>query len=222
MDSETLDMPEPPRPLPKLRATFAQIDTLLITNHHAVGVEVPPWTVSVNGANRITVPNRSSATFVSKPSLMDDALATLDGKPHLELTEGTITENPSIGTPWKGNPFVQTFEYTPEDVAASPVSSDESWKRNYSSSYTGLVVDSPSGPKAITFNHSENYSMVVLNTISHRTPDVPGKITAYYRSTFYPTTPVKMANLYGHSYFCLLYTSPSPRDATLSRMPSSA
>ena len=25
-----------------------------------------------------------------------------------------------------------------------------------------------------------------------------------------------------HQYFCLLYTSPSPRDATLSRMPSSA
>ena len=25
-----------------------------------------------------------------------------------------------------------------------------------------------------------------------------------------------------HSYYCLLYTSPSPRDATLSRMPSSA
>ena len=26
----------------------------------------------------------------------------------------------------------------------------------------------------------------------------------------------------GHTHFCLLYTSPSPRDATLSRMPSSA
>ena len=26
----------------------------------------------------------------------------------------------------------------------------------------------------------------------------------------------------GDVYFCLLYTSPSPRDATLSRMPSSA
>ena len=26
----------------------------------------------------------------------------------------------------------------------------------------------------------------------------------------------------GNAYFCLLYTSPSPRDATLSRMPSSA
>ena len=30
-------------------------------------------------------------------------------------------------------------------------------------------------------------------------------------------------NLYGQkNYICLLYTSPSPRDATLSRMPSSA
>ena len=27
---------------------------------------------------------------------------------------------------------------------------------------------------------------------------------------------------YGEGWFCLLYTSPSPRDATLSRMPSSA
>ena len=26
----------------------------------------------------------------------------------------------------------------------------------------------------------------------------------------------------GHDIYCLLYTSPSPRDATLSRMPSSA
>ena len=28
--------------------------------------------------------------------------------------------------------------------------------------------------------------------------------------------------IYGHSHICLLYTSPSPRAATLSRMPSSA
>ena len=28
--------------------------------------------------------------------------------------------------------------------------------------------------------------------------------------------------VYGRGYGCLLYTSPSPRDATLSRMPSSA
>ena len=28
--------------------------------------------------------------------------------------------------------------------------------------------------------------------------------------------------LFGRSFNCLLYTSPSPRDATLSRMPSSA
>ena len=30
------------------------------------------------------------------------------------------------------------------------------------------------------------------------------------------------AGLKSESYICLLYTSPSPRDATLSRMPSSA
>ena len=28
--------------------------------------------------------------------------------------------------------------------------------------------------------------------------------------------------IFGHGNVCLLYTSPSPRDATLSRMPSSA
>ena len=33
----------------------------------------------------------------------------------------------------------------------------------------------------------------------------------------------KIAKLLFHKYYaCLLYTSPSPRDATLSRMPSSA
>ena len=32
----------------------------------------------------------------------------------------------------------------------------------------------------------------------------------------------KLINLASVSYTCLLYTSPSPRDATLSRMPSSA
>ena len=34
--------------------------------------------------------------------------------------------------------------------------------------------------------------------------------------------PIGVAALHEHPYTCLLYTSPSPRDATLSRMPSSA
>ena len=33
---------------------------------------------------------------------------------------------------------------------------------------------------------------------------------------------VQLMQAMGGSYTCLLYTSPSPRDATLSRMPSSA
>ena len=37
-----------------------------------------------------------------------------------------------------------------------------------------------------------------------------------------PQTGKKNPTISNHSYGCLLYTSPSPRDATLSRMPSSA
>ena len=37
-----------------------------------------------------------------------------------------------------------------------------------------------------------------------------------------PPSPILMVGLQGSGKTCLLYTSPSPRDATLSRMPSSA
>ena len=43
------------------------------------------------------------------------------------------------------------------------------------------------------------------------------KINAIYRNTY-----KKFLRAIDHMEFCLLYTSPSPRDATLSRMPSSA
>ncbi len=193
----------PATSLPKLSATYNRVETILLTNHHAVGVEVPPWITNTPAGLRLTVPNRSSATFIAPQPFLGEVLPSHeDGSPHMELTRGDITESPSIGTPWQGRPFRPAFEYTDDDVAASPVPSDNPWKRNYSSSYTGLIVRAPALPKkAITFNHSENYSMVVLDTISHRTPDVPGTPTAYYRSTFYPNTPTKMANLYGHSYF---------------------
>ena len=36
------------------------------------------------------------------------------------------------------------------------------------------------------------------------------------------TLPLTLENIIYHTNACLLYTSPSPRDATLSRMPSSA
>jgi len=41
----------------------------------------------------------------------------------------------------------------------------------------------------------------------------------------YPTEPLKCwnkAKILRENYYCLLYTSPSPRDRTRSRMPSSA
>ena len=43
------------------------------------------------------------------------------------------------------------------------------------------------------------------------------------RKLIYPASIVKLIyGLAAYSWICLLYTSPSPRDATLSRMPSSA
>ena len=193
----------------KPKLDYAVVDTILCTNRLAVGVEVPPWVVDTPAGVRITVPNRSSASFISQNPLSPDGLAKLDGYPHLDLTDGEITEAPSIGTPWKERPFLPAFEYTDEDVAASPVPSDQPWKRNYSSSYSGVVLDGESvgepmvgrEPKLLTFNHSENYSMLVLDQIDHDTYDVPGKPTSYYRSTFYPNTHPKASNLYGQSYF---------------------
>ena len=42
------------------------------------------------------------------------------------------------------------------------------------------------------------------------------------RKAGYEVIGVSVDNEKSHQKFCLLYTSPSPRDATLSRMPSSA
>ena len=39
---------------------------------------------------------------------------------------------------------------------------------------------------------------------------------------YYEFTSSEDANRWGHLLYCLLYTSPSPRDRTRSRMPSSA
>ena len=41
-------------------------------------------------------------------------------------------------------------------------------------------------------------------------------------SVFFPLSLANFISVYTCVFICLLYTSPSPRDATLSRMPSSA
>ena len=56
-----------------------------------------------------------------------------------------------------------------------------------------------------------------------REPFLGGASVALLFSQKYPEIPVWVNDKYEYLYnFCLLYTSPSPRDATLSRMPSSA
>ena len=48
------------------------------------------------------------------------------------------------------------------------------------------------------------------------------QISHLLRRAGFGATPGEMDRYMGMDYSCLLYTSPSPRDATLSRMPSSA
>ena len=55
-------------------------------------------------------------------------------------------------------------------------------------------------------------SLSSLNSISNKKLDHPITLQIL----------LKYHNLFTHSYNCLLYTSPSPRDGLLSRMPSSA
>ena len=55
--------------------------------------------------------------------------------------------------------------------------------------------------------------------------NIPGSLEAFYQEigrAGRDGNPAVTALLYGLDDICLLYTSPSPRDATLSRMPSSA
>ena len=53
-------------------------------------------------------------------------------------------------------------------------------------------------------------------------PFLPEEVAVLAQSSKAGTIPQDYVALTGDSYACLLYTSPSPRDATLSRMPSSA
>ena len=72
---------------------------------------------------------------------------------------------------------------------------------------TGVVLDSETREQ-----------LIGVNIISKETSD--GTVTEYDGSF---TLQVEEGNTLIFSYLgCLLYTSPSPRDATLSRMPSSA
>ena len=66
-----------------------------------------------------------------------------------------------------------------------------------------VIINSPSNPTGITFSRSDYESIgAVLEN--------------------YPNVYVATDDMYEYIYCCLLYTSPSPRDGLLSRMPSSA
>ena len=73
-------------------------------------------------------------------------------------------------------------------------------------------MNSKSLEKIILSFFKGNIQVLLTTTIIEAGLDVPNANTIIISSS----------HTYGLSQFCLLYTSPSPRDATLSRMPSSA
>ena len=77
-----------------------------------------------------------------------------------------------------------------------------------------LVVDLSDQRLTVYNSDQEVVRVIPVSTgkASTPTPIFNSKVYTKYRST----------TMYGRTYTCLLYTSPSPRDATLSRMPSSA
>ena len=78
------------------------------------------------------------------------------------------------------------------------------------------------GPVLTIYVYSDNRFNQLLETIDNTSPyALTGAIFSEDREVISKVT-YALRNAAGNFYICLLYTSPSPRDATLSRMPSSA
>ena len=87
-----------------------------------------------------------------------------------------------------------------QDLVLSGKTRNEKWRRAQLKSLSNLL---------------ENHQQEILKALSQ---DLGKPAT----EAFFEIIAVKQEIKLAQKNFCLLYTSPSPRDATLSRMPSSA
>ena len=85
------------------------------------------------------------------------------------------------------------------------------------------------GVLLLTARFSDGFSDIIMGIIGDRTNSKYGKFRPWILWTAIPLGVILSLlftspdlNDSGKIIYCLLYTSPSPRDATLSRMPSSA
>ena len=76
----------------------------------------------------------------------------------------------------------------------------------------GITARGLVGPDLHSITQRLNASAIIKQVIDGRTPPMPS----------FEIDPQNMSNLLTYLHSCLLYTSPSPRDRTRSRMPSSA
>ena len=98
------------------------------------------------------------------------------------------------------------------------------------SNYTSVILDSEENTLPSHGGGSTVANVIVMDSENIEltgTKNVSGHDWDVYRviigeESTYTTVSFEAGHSYGNSSVCLLYTSPSPRDATLSRMPSSA
>ena len=97
--------------------------------------------------------------------------------------------------------------------------------RKYTSFYTACSVCSPSRAALLTGSYPKRVGMhrhVLFPKSDYGLNAAEYTIADHLKSQGYATACVGKWHLGHHPQICLLYTSPSPRDRTRSRMPSSA
>ena len=103
------------------------------------------------------------------------------------------------------------------------------------SSVGALVANAPTLFASVSLGASKTFSFPIALPFELGGVGIPGCYLLQSNEVFgLPASPATASTLQFHAtipftpalvglhYYCLLYTSPSPRDATLSRMPSSA
>ena len=78
--------------------------------------------------------------------------------------------------------------------------------------YNGSVIHKRFKPKEHFFKYRVFSLLIDLSDLNNLGKDI----------TFFSYNRFNLISFFDKDHGCLLYTSPSPRDATLSRMPSSA
>ena len=185
--------------------------------------------------------DRASIEDVDKRIFVKENLKIISQSAHMDKTQSTVYRGETMADYVKG--YLERSEKNKVIVWAHNmhISKDEFWKMGFhlqkifKSDYFAIGFCLSKG----TFTAKDYQNKIKRNHKVGKNPknSIESQFDKLGASLFFiDTNFLKMdkwflkkrkfkdigATLWGSQYTCLLYTSPSPRDATLSRMPSSA